>query len=65
MSHQKQTDALNLEAEHNICTDGQLKAITNFDLIINSSMDGLWIADNEGKILQINHIVRNCYVTFP
>ena len=61
MSRQKQTDALNLEAEHNICTDGQLKAITNFDLIINSSMDGLWIADNEGKILQINQVVEKLH----
>lgn len=34
----------------------QLEAISKFDQIVNSSMDGLWVADETGKILKVNHM---------
>lgn len=39
----------------------KLKAIMNFDKIINSSLDSLWIADENGKILQVNQVALKLY----
>jgi len=39
----------------------KLKAIMNFDKIINSSLDSLWIADENGKILQVNKVGLKLY----
>ncbi len=43
----------------------KLKAIMNFDKIINSSLDSLWIADENGKILQVNQIGLKLYNLLP
>jgi PAS domain S-box-containing protein len=39
----------------------KLKAIINFDNIINSSLDSLWIADENGNILQVNKVGLKLY----
>jgi len=39
----------------------KLKAIINFDKIINSSLDSLWIANENGKILQVNQVGLKLY----
>ncbi len=39
----------------------KLKAIMNFDKIINSSLDSLWIADENAKILQVNQVGLKLY----
>ncbi len=43
----------------------KLKVIMNFDKIINSSLDGLWIADENGKILQVNQVGLKLYDLSP
>ena len=39
----------------------KLTAIMNFDKIINSSLDSLWIADEHGKILLVNQVGLKLY----
>jgi transcriptional regulator with PAS, ATPase and Fis domain len=39
----------------------KLKAIMNFDKIINSSLDSLWITDEKAKILQVNQVGLKLY----
>jgi PAS domain S-box-containing protein len=39
----------------------KMKAIMNFDKIINSSLDSLWIADENAKILQVNKVALQLY----
>ena len=39
----------------------QVAAIENFDIALKSSSDGLWIADSEGNILQINAVVEKLH----
>lgn len=39
----------------------KMKAIMNFDKIINSSLDSLWIADENAKILQVNQVALKLY----
>lgn len=43
----------------------KLKAIMNFDKIINSALDSLWIADENGKILQVNQVGLKLYNLSP
>ncbi len=47
--------------ENNGSVQEKLKAIMNFDKIINSSLDSLWIADENGKILQVNQVGLKLY----
>jgi len=47
--------------ENNGSVQEKLKAIMNFDKIINSSLDSLWIADENGKILQVNQVALKLY----
>lgn len=47
--------------ENNGSVQDKLKAIMNFDKIINSSLDSLWIADENGKILQVNQVALKLY----
>jgi PAS domain S-box-containing protein len=39
----------------------KMKAIMNVDKIINSSLDSLWIADENAKILQVNQVALKLY----
>jgi len=39
----------------------KMKAIMNFDKILNSSLDSLWIADENAKILQVNQVALKLY----
>ena len=39
----------------------KLKAIMNFDKIINSALDSLWITDENAKILQVNQVALKLY----
>lgn len=47
--------------ENNGSVQEKLKAIMNFDKIINSSLDGLWITDADGKVLQVNRTAEELY----
>ena len=49
------------KAERKFSVDGQIRAIMNFDKIINSSLDGLWITDADGKFLQVNRAAEKLY----
>jgi PAS domain S-box-containing protein len=51
--------------ENNGSVQEKLKAIMNFDKIINSSLDSLWIADENGKILQVNQVGLKLYNLSP
>jgi TyrR family helix-turn-helix protein/PAS domain S-box-containing protein len=51
--------------ENNGSVQEKLKAIMNFDKIINSSLDSLWIADGNGKILQVNQVGLKLYNLSP
>ncbi|OQY06139.1 MAG: hypothetical protein B6I22_06100 [Desulfobacteraceae bacterium 4572_123] len=57
------TDLLNKEPNGSI--QKKLNAIMNFDKIINSSLDSLWIADENGKILQVNQVGLKLYNLSP
>jgi len=56
-------DLLNKEPNGSI--QKKLNAIMNFDKIINSSLDSLWIADENGKILQVNQVGLKLYNLSP
>ena len=50
-----------VKSKNNGSVQEKLKAIMNFDKIINSSLDSLWIADENGKILQVNQVGLKLY----
>ena len=54
-----------INRDNNGSVQKKLKAIMNFDKIINSSLDSLWIADENGKILQVNQIGLKLYNLSP
>ena len=50
-----------INRKNNGAVQEKLKAIMNFDKIINSALDSLWIADENGKILQVNQVGLKLY----
>ena len=54
-----------VNTDNNGSVQEKLKAIMNFDKIINSSLDSLWIADENGKILQVNQVGLKLYNLSP
>ncbi len=47
--------------EKKLSVNEQINAIMNVDKIINSSLDGLWITDADGKVLQVNRAAETLY----
>ncbi len=49
------------QIERKYSKNEQINAIMAFDQVINSSMDGLWVTDANGKILQVNKAAEKFY----
>ena len=60
-SHETHEKCHTNHADKKFSANEQIKTIMNFDKIINSPLDGLWITDAKGKVLQVNRAAEGLY----